>query len=177
MCSQKVSSARRSHVTEQRERTGEEAQERGGYRRQLRAGAEHLGNYGKYPRLAEAGLKKGRGKWQIEFNYKVMPYLMGLTSQFTTYSLYDCGKINSVRVIRLYESLCQYRSSGVWITTQDWLSERFMLPESQRSNFAEMIRTFINPALKKINANTPLKAAMTQNNDGRLVFTILDSKS
>jgi len=29
MCSQKVSSARRSHVTEQRERTGEEAQERG----------------------------------------------------------------------------------------------------------------------------------------------------
>ncbi len=51
----------------------------------------------KRPWLAEAGLKKGRGKWQIEFNYKVMPYLMGLTSQFTTYSLYDCGKINSVR--------------------------------------------------------------------------------
>ncbi|EFF9746337.1 replication initiation protein [Escherichia coli] len=131
----------------------------------------------KRPWLAEAGLKKGRGKWQIEFNYKVMPYLMGLTSQFTTYSLYDCGKINSVRVIRLYESLCQYRSSGVWVTTQEWLSERFMLPESQRSNFAEMKRTFINPALKKINANTPLKAAMTQNEDGRLVFTIVDSKN
>lgn len=131
----------------------------------------------KRPWLAEAGLKKGRGKWQIEFNYKVMPYLMGLTSQFTTYSLYDCGKINSVRVIRLYESLCQYRSSGVWITTQEWLSERFMLPESQRSNFAEMKRTFINPALKKINANTPLKAAMTQNDDGRLVFTIVDAKN
>ncbi len=55
----------------------------------------------KRPWLVEAGLKKGRGKWQIEFNYKVMPYLMGLSSQFTTYSLYDCGKINSVRVIRL----------------------------------------------------------------------------
>lgn len=131
----------------------------------------------KRPWLAEAGLKKGRGKWQVEFNYKVMPYLMGLTSQFTTYSLYDCGKINSARVIRLYESLCQYRSSGVWVTTQDWLSERFMLPESQRSNFAEMKRTFINPALKKINANTPLKAAMTQNDDGRLVFTIVDARN
>lgn len=117
----------------------------------------------KRPWLAEAGLKKGRGKWQTELNYKVMPYLMGLTSQFTTYSLYDCGIINSVRVIRLYESLCQYRSSGIWITTQDWLSERFMLTESQRSNFAEMKRTFINSALKKINANAPLKAAMTQN--------------
>lgn len=82
-----------------------------------------------------------------------MPYLMGLTSQFTTYSLYDCVKINSIRSIRLYESLCQHRSSGVWIATQDWLSERFVLPESQRSNFAEMKRTFINPALKKINAH------------------------
>ena len=130
----------------------------------------------KRPWLAEAGLKKGRGKWQIEFNYKVMPYLMGLSSQFTTYSLYDCGKINSVRVIRLYESLCQYRSSGVWVTTQEWLSERFMLPASQRSNFAEMKRTFINPALKKINTNTPLKATMIQNENGSLVFTIVDSK-
>lgn len=52
------------------------------------------------------------------------------------------------------------------ITTQNWLSERFMLPVSQRSNFAEMKRTFINSVLKKINANTPLKAAMTQNDDG-----------
>lgn len=69
--------------------------------------------------LAGRSWSKGTRKWQIEFNYKVMPYLMGLSSQFTTYSLYDCGKINSVRVIRLYESLCQYRSSGVWVTTQN----------------------------------------------------------
>jgi len=49
MCSQKLSSACRSHVTEQRERTGEEAQERWCYRRHLRAETEHLDNYGKYP--------------------------------------------------------------------------------------------------------------------------------
>ncbi|MEG8964346.1 replication initiation protein, partial [Acinetobacter baumannii] len=73
----------------------------------------------KRPWLAEAGMKRGRGSWQIEFNYKVMPFLVGLTSQFTTYSLYDCGQLNSVRVIRLYESLCQFRSTGVWITTHD----------------------------------------------------------
>lgn len=54
----------------------------------------------KRPWLAEAGMKRGRGSWQIEFNYKVMPFLVGLTSQFTTYSLYDCGQLNSVRVIR-----------------------------------------------------------------------------
>lgn len=128
----------------------------------------------KRPWLAEAGLKRGRGKWQVEFNHKVMPYLVGLTSQFTTFALYDVGKINSVRTIRLYESLCQFRSFGLWVTTQDWLAERFLLPDSQRSNFAEMKRTFINPALKKINDSTPLQAAMTQSEDGKLVFTILD---
>ncbi|MEB2478221.1 replication initiation protein [Citrobacter freundii] len=128
----------------------------------------------KRPWLSEAGLKRGRGKWQVEFNHKVMPYLVGLTSQFTTFALYDVGKINSVRTIRLYESLCQFRSSGLWVTTQEWLAERFLLPDSQRSNFAEMKRTFINPALKKINDSTPLQAAMTQSEDGKLVFTILD---
>ena len=124
------------------------------------------------PWLALAGLKRGKGKWDIEFNYRIMPYLVGLTSQFTTYGLYDVGKISSVRVIRLYESLCQFRSSGIWITSHDWLSERFMLPESQRKNVAELKRGFLNPALKKINETTPLLAAMTQDEDGKLIFTI-----
>lgn len=129
------------------------------------------------PWLAEAGLKRGRGKWQMEFNYKVMPYLMGLTSQFTTYSLYDCGKLKSVKVIRLYESLCQYRQSGIWITTPEWLSERFLLPASQRTNMAEMKRTFLNPALKNINESTPLKASMKQDESGKLIFTIVDGNA
>ncbi|HCM9429545.1 replication initiation protein [Klebsiella aerogenes] len=128
------------------------------------------------PWLAEAGMKRGRGSWQIEFNYKVMPFLVGLTSQFTTYSLYDCGQLNSVRVIRLYESLCQYRSTGVWITSHDWLCERFMLPASQQNNIAEMKRTFLEPALKKINEKTPLKVSYKMETDGRFLFSFLDIK-
>lgn len=153
----------------------------------VRKGIEELGNRqvtffpteGDYeeirrPWLAEAGLKRGRGQWNIEINSKVMPYLMGLTSQFTTYTLLDCGRINSVRVIRLYESLCQYRSSGIWITSADWLAARYELPESQRSNFAEMKRTFLTPALEKINKLTPLKVIMKEA-DGRLIFNILSA--
>ncbi|WP_092879776.1 replication initiation protein [Izhakiella capsodis] len=126
------------------------------------------------PWLAEAGMKRGRGKWQVEFNYKVLPYLLGLTSQFTTYSLVDCGKLRSVKVIRLYESLCQFRQSGLWVTTAEWLSERFMLPASQRTNMAEMKRTFLTPALKNINESTPLKVGMRQDESGKLIFTIVD---
>ena len=124
------------------------------------------------PWLALSGLKRGRGKWDVEFNNRLMPYLVGLTSQFTTYGLYDVGKISSVRTIRLYESLCQFRSSGIWITTHEWLSERFLLPDSQRKNIAELKRGFLNPSLKKINETTPLMVALSQDEEGKLIFTI-----
>jgi plasmid replication initiation protein len=152
----------------------------------VRKGIDELGNRqvtffpseGEYeevrrPWLAEAGLKRGRGQWNIEINPKVMPYLTGLTSQFTTYTLLDCGRINSVRVIRLYESLCQYRSSGIWITSAAWLADRYELPDSQRANFAEMKRTFLVPAMEKINSLTPIKVSMKETDNGKLIFSIL----
>lgn len=126
------------------------------------------------PWLSEAGMKRGRGSWQIEFNYKVMPFLVGLSSQFTTYSLYDCGQLNSVKVIRLYESLCQFRSTGTWITDHEWLCERFMLADSQKSNKAEMKRTFLEPAIKKINEKTPLKVSYKTLEDGKFLFNVID---
>lgn len=126
------------------------------------------------PWLARAGLKVGRGKWQIEFNHYIMPYLHGLSSQFTTFSLFDCRKLNSARVIRLYESLCQFRESGTWKTSHAILVKRFKLPASQRDNVAEMRRTFLSPALKKINAHTPLKAGVELLGDGALIFTIVE---
>lgn len=126
------------------------------------------------PWLSEASMKRGRGSWQIEFNYKVMLFLVGLSSQFTTYSLYDCGQLNSVKVIRLYESLCQFRSSGTWITDHKWLCEQFMLAESQKTNKAEMKRTFLEPAIKKTNEKTPLKVSYKTLDDGRFLLRVLD---
>jgi len=126
------------------------------------------------PWLAEAGMKHGRGAWQIEFNYKVIPFMVGLSSQFTTYSLYECGQLNSIRIIRLYESLCQYRSTGIWITDHAWICERFMLASSQKQNRAEMKRTFLDPAIKKINDKTPLKVSYQVHEDGRFIFNFLD---
>ncbi|HFK1597964.1 TPA: replication initiation protein, partial [Klebsiella pneumoniae] len=53
---------------------------------------------------------------------------------------------------------------------------RFMLPASQKNNIAEMKRTFLEPALKKINEKTPLKVTYTTEEDGRLLFNFLDKK-
>ncbi|WP_286497434.1 replication initiation protein [Klebsiella pneumoniae] len=55
----------------------------------------------KRPWLAEAGMKRGRGSGRLNLTTRSCHSLSALTSQFTTYSLYDCGQLNSVRVIRL----------------------------------------------------------------------------
>lgn len=49
-----------------------------------------------------------------------------------------------------------------------------MLPESQRSNKAEMKRTFLKPAIKKINGKTPLRVSYRTHDDGRLLFSVMD---
>jgi plasmid replication initiation protein len=128
------------------------------------------------PWLSRYGVKRGRGAWEVVINSEIMPYIKGLTQEFTTFSLYDIQQLKTVRNIRLYENLCQYRSSGIWVTTPNWLAERFELPKSQRENTFEMRRTFLEPALKKINEHTPLEAAMTMGDDGKMIFTIVEKK-
>ena len=59
---------------------------------------------------------------EIEFNHKLLRYIYGLTNQFTTYcSAIGQGSLRNPRTIRLYESLAQFKSSGLWVTTHAWL--------------------------------------------------------
>jgi plasmid replication initiation protein len=133
------------------------------------------------PWLAETALKRGRGSFRVEFNTRVMPYVQGLTEQFTSFYLAECGKINNSRTMRLYESCCQFRSSGIWVVSPAWLVERYQLPKSQKENFAEMKRSFLEPSIERINKETPLRVGFSVKQDGsgkveKVIFTIVDSK-
>lgn len=123
--------------------------------------------------LSEAGAKLARGIWCLNINEKIMPYINGLQDSFTFYSLADMRKLNSTKAIRLYECFCQYGSTGVFVTDHEWLCERFKLPETQRNNFAELKRTFLNPSIEKINEHMPLKASYKRSDNGKLIFTIV----
>lgn len=132
------------------------------------------------PWLIEKAMKRGRGVFRVEFNPKLVPYIVGLTEQFTVFYLHECGRISNSRTIRLYENLCQWRSTGVWLVTPAWLAERYKLPVSQRNNLAEMRRSFLDPAIKRINKETPLTVSyITQGHglsESKLLFNIVDNK-
>lgn len=130
----------------------------------------------KRPWLAESGARRGRGQWVLTFNDRIMKFIQGLTDQFTTYSIFDCGKLTNVRAIRLYESLCQFRSSGIWVIPAKQLAAKLELPPTQRANMAEMKRGFLVPSLRRINETTPITAEYSEDGNGNLVFTILKDK-
>lgn len=85
--------------------------------------------------------------------------------------------IRNPRTIRLYESLAQFKSSGLWVTTHAWLNDRFLLPESQQKNLAELKRSFLDPALKQINEKTPLLAKYSIDDSGKFLFSIIDKQN
>ncbi len=119
---------------------------------------------------------KGDDKF-ITTDYLQQCHIYGLTNQFTTYSLRDCGSLRNPRTIRLYESLAQFKSSGLWVTTHAWLNDRFLLPESQQKNLAELKRSFLDPALKQINEKTPLLAKYSIDDSGKFLFSIIDKQN
>ncbi|WP_261290408.1 replication initiation protein, partial [Escherichia coli] len=65
----------------------------------------------------------------------------------------------------------------VTVTTHAWLNDRFLLPESQQKNLAELKRSFLDPALKQINEKTPLLAKYSIDDSGKFLFSIIDKQN
>ncbi|MEY8955688.1 replication initiation protein (plasmid) [Enterobacter hormaechei] len=104
------------------------------------------------------------------------PSAKGDDKFITTDYLQQC-RLRNPRTIRLYESLAQFKSSGLWVTTHAWLNDRFLLPESQQKNLAELKRSFLDPALKQINEKTPLLAKYSIDDSGKFLFSIIDKQN
>jgi plasmid replication initiation protein len=111
--------------------------------------------------LTSVGTRHKKGSWSLKASSDVMPYIIGLSKRFTSFYLHECGKLNNPRTIRLYENLCQWRSTGYFFVRPDKLGARYDLPKSQCDNFAEMKRSFLDPALKRINRDTPMSVTLT----------------
>lgn len=129
------------------------------------------------PWLQKVAMKKENtpaGVYRLQLHPDLLPLIRGVKERFTKYALDDLGAFSSANQQRLYECFCQFRKSGIWITSRDKIAA--MLPdlsEGTKRNGAEMKRSLILPAIERVNSADVDLFVSFQDNSGDYVFNIL----
>lgn len=115
---------------------------------------------------------EGEGRVELRFGKDILPFLTGLSEQFTRYQLADVAKMTSAHAVRLFELLAQYGSVGQREISVEQLREWFQLGDSYPL-MADLRRWVIEPAVAQVNQHSPLQVAWTQRKTGRRVSHLL----
>lgn len=102
--------------------------------------------------VGRATYQDGDGWVELAFWHEIVPHLMGLQKQFTTYQLQQTHALRSVYSWRLLEMLTSYAKENVgWmeISIEDFCTA-MEATEKQRQNFAAIRRKIIEPAIKEL---------------------------
>lgn len=138
--------------------------------------------YDAYQWITKRGVRPSIGMYEININPDLIPFMAGLKRNFTQFHLSEIHAITNPLVMRLYETLCQYRgarSEGVVILNIDWIRDRYQLPASYK-RMADFKKRFLEVAISEINAKTPLKITVSERKKGRtitdLIFNFIDTE-
>jgi plasmid replication initiation protein len=99
-----------------------------------------------------------RGFVEIEISIKIRPYLFALKKNFTSFGLETATSLNSKYSKRLYEMLCQFRSTGILRVTTHELKERFCLLNEDGTEKFEKWSSFEDKVLSMAQAEINEKA-------------------
>ncbi|MEW8465554.1 MAG: replication initiation protein [Candidatus Thiodiazotropha endolucinida] len=111
------------------------------------------------PNTAAAELyPKGSGAFNLCFSDEVKAYLAGLSRCFTVYELEKIAPLNSYYSMRLYEQLCQWRSTGKLVVTLEAFRGRLGL-DGKHEQFKYLKRDVINLAIEELHEKSSLAIA------------------
>lgn len=94
---------------------------------------------------------EGEGWVQLAWWPDLLPSLVGLRRQFTTYQLQQASALRSAYSWRLLELLMRFKSTGKAEYTVEDFAASMDATEKQRENFANLRRKMIEPAVKELN--------------------------
>lgn len=115
---------------------------------------------------------EGEGRIELRFGKTILPFLTGLTEQFTRYRLSDVAKMTSGHAIRIFELLIQYETLGRREIALEDLFNWLQL-DCKYSVFANFRRRVIEPAIEQINLHSPLQVSWSQRKTGRKVTHLI----
>lgn len=94
--------------------------------------------------------QKGEGWVELAWVYELMPHLIGLKRQFTTYQLKQASALRSAYSWKLLELLMRFESTGWAEYSIEDFTQAMDATEKQRQNFAAVRRKIIEPAVKEL---------------------------
>lgn len=92
----------------------------------------------------------GEGWIQFSWCRHLLPSLVGLQKQFTSYQLQQASALRSAYSWRLLELLMRFKSSGVAEYTVEDFTTSMDAPPSLRIDFGQVKRRIIEPAIKEL---------------------------
>ena len=111
------------------------------------------------------------GTIKISFDTELLPYLLQLRTNFTTYTLDNILPMKKKYSIRFYELLKQYQKIGKRNFTVSELRE-ILNCENEYLKFAEFERRIIVPAVKEINDHSDIYVEYKKLKTGRIITEI-----
>ena len=100
--------------------------------------------------VGEARYHDGEGWVELHFWHALVPHLMGLKRQFTTYQLQQASALRSVYSWKLLELLMRFESTGWAEYTIEDFCTAMEASEKQAANFAKIRAKMIEPAIKEL---------------------------
>jgi plasmid replication initiation protein len=108
------------------------------------------------------------GVFNFEINYRVLPYLLELNSNFTEFKLNNLLILNSAYGIKLYKLLYQYKNIKSRSFQIDELKEQFGI-SNKYNQYYDFRKWIIDPSVKQINEYTDLNVSYNEIKVGRKV--------
>jgi len=100
--------------------------------------------------ISTAKYQDGEAWIEVTWNPDLMPHLVGLRKNFSSYQLQQASALRSVYSWRLLEMLNKYKSTGWAEYAIEDFNESMEVTEKMRADFGQIRRRVIDPAIKEL---------------------------
>ena len=106
---------------------------------------------------------------KFKFADDIIPMLVELERNFTSYEIEQVANLQSRYAMRLYECLIRFKASKTLTITLDELRFRFGLLDTEYKRMGDFKKDVLDLAVKQINANTDIIVKYDQHKQGRTI--------